>query len=304
VTGDSFVERDRLRTDVAVNCDARGVIWTSDGVGSPQAHGYDVDAFVGAMPKLGIATVRLIGTRANCHLVPALWRCVPNQATIAGPNPLRGELNTDDAALLPAWFNMISVPPSLGGWRPITSLDAASCGLANQVYTRGAHPVIERMRFVTGLNVTLLGQVVAAIRDPRWFVDLENPDRMSRLSAYFGLVPRDSSRRRGGWAEKVHACWSGGIATPDAPGAFLPRMLRRSRADPSVATVRVSIAFLSLLRQVWLEEIYAGDPRRPAACRETMFAPDRFFERDLRGLSAWRAWGREDPDVDRAQGSG
>tara|TARA_Y100001963_G_scaffold158162_1_gene256837 strand:- start:4779 stop:5813 length:1035 start_codon:yes stop_codon:yes gene_type:complete len=88
--------------------------------------------------------------------------------------------------------------PSLGGWHQFCKKDYPAYALAD-VMQKGtavsdqvlkllhAHPVWPALSFVSGLNQAMCCRVIGTILDPRWYVDLDQPVRTSRLESYLGL---------------------------------------------------------------------------------------------------------------------
>jgi len=91
--------------------------------------------------------------------------------------------------------------PSLGGWHQFGKEDYPAYALAeivsrdnnisdHAIQLLKAHPVWPALSFISGLNLKMCCRVVASILDPRWYVDLKQPGRTSRLESYMGLTLR------------------------------------------------------------------------------------------------------------------
>lgn len=89
--------------------------------------------------------------------------------------------------------------PSLGGWHKFGKKDYPSYALSEMVSRDNviskhaiqllkAHPVWPALSFISGLNLKMCCRLFAIILDPRWFIDLNQPARTSRLESYLGLT--------------------------------------------------------------------------------------------------------------------
>lgn len=91
--------------------------------------------------------------------------------------------------------------PSLGGWHRFGKEDYPAYALAeivsrdknisdHAVQLLKAHPVWPALSFISGLNLKMCCRLLATVLDPRWYVDLKQPARTSRLESYLGLTLR------------------------------------------------------------------------------------------------------------------
>jgi len=91
--------------------------------------------------------------------------------------------------------------PSLGGWHQFGKADYPAYALAEIVSQNSsisdqaiqlleAHPVWPALSFISGLNKKMCCRLLATVLDPRWYIDLKQPARTSRLESYLGLTLR------------------------------------------------------------------------------------------------------------------
>ncbi len=131
-------------------------------------------------------TFRLIGNTANANLIIELYY---KQYDIQVVSPLVGGYKaqqTNIPDLLSRIFNC-DLPPQLGGPHFVTQKDILSYKLATG--HKIEHPLWSKMGWVRGLNKPLFHQLLGIITDPRWYVDLHNPNRLSKLYSYLKLSP-------------------------------------------------------------------------------------------------------------------
>jgi hypothetical protein len=186
----------------------------------------------------------------------------------------------------------------MGGWHALTDREYAGYSLTALLNAgpADAHHVAEllaqhaawpALSFITHLDLQATAQVLAEIGDPRWFIDPERPDSMSRLRSYFGLPPADGgkmSARRTLRRDLLKRAWARPFADIKEPGAFLWRYAKchHSSARAELAT---SQYFLAYLRHTWLDAL-CGDAVRayvragsPIRHDQGLFIPGHFFKR-------------------------
>lgn len=90
------------------------------------------------------------------------------------------------------------VAPSLGGWHVFNRMDYPSYAIASIVardpsvpdhamqFLR-AHPAWPALSFIVGLNWKTVCRLLGIILDPRWYIDIEYPNRTSRLESFLGV---------------------------------------------------------------------------------------------------------------------
>lgn len=226
----------------------------------------------GEWPALALQgqVVRLLGTPENAPVIT--WLAEQPCITYLGtPNLLQTqrERNNPRATLL-AMQQIATrwISPALGGWHRLTALDTAVYALAEDVTSSACqqHPVWVALTQLPGINPQALSRLLGVIRDPRWYVDRQHPDRGSQLRAYLGLhanheqrLPPDARARRA----LVRDVWYGADVLP-AETNFLWRYwhLRRNELSAAKATTATSQRFVSFLRYSWLAVLQAPQQER------------------------------------------
>lgn len=190
---------------------------------------------------------------------------------------------------------------SRGGWRLMTEIDLPAYEICAHHMAGGAftdsraleslnrHPAFRAWSFVEGISHAALAGVLAAILDPRWFVNSWSHDAGSRLRCYFGLTDR---RDRGSWPRRarrrlIRECWFALDRQPKdihAPGAFLWRIWANHRSDN--AEWHASRALLDYIRDTWLDAV---SPRLLRNCKydQGLFIPEHYFGESATA-AAWR----------------
>lgn len=184
---------------------------------------------------------------------------------------------------------------SCGGWHEFELGDYPSYGLASGLRL-GAdqshlsrflkdHPVWYALAGVPHLFPKAVGELIGLVLDPRFFIDKQDPDRLSKLEAFLGLDPKIAiSEGRSGAATKQHDryrvvldCWK-----HEEPGretaAIMPELfLWKAYYDAGggwKGDLRASQKFVHYLRHCWLDALY---PTKPWV--EPLFVPGHFFDK-------------------------
>jgi len=170
---------------------------------------------------------------------------------------------------------------SLGGWHNFDEADLSSYELAvaerigesdcvlEEILDR--HPVSNDMEFLATIDKVVLAKLIALILDPRWFVDMANPYRLSKLNTFLGLSPRyfrqldNSKSKKATLGRLSRNCWksctSPSSVDIEKPGNFLWRRWRHHgggwRGD-LVATQ----TFIVFLTRIWLDHLVAKQRAR------------------------------------------
>ena len=165
-------------------------------------------------------------------------------------------------------------PKVIGGWRSFDNSDTAifQLGHAPPVPALRAgiamhHPTWDSVRFIRGLSPVTYADWLAAVRDPRWYVDPAHPESTSRLEAYLGLRPttqravflrpnKDSGDV--GRCRLTMACWFDQNACLSDPRNFLMRIYSEHLRDGrprELAAVRASQAFVRFVRASWMNAV-------------------------------------------------
>ena len=231
--------------------------------------------------------VQLLGTAENAPVIHWL-ASTPCRVAIGTPRLLETQAERENPRRILLAMQQVSqhwLPPALGGWHKCTPLDAMIYGMScprQRAELQTQHPVWQACAVFQGFNMDRLGDLLSEIRDPRWFVDGQHPDRTSRLRAYLGLhclhVKRlhTSTLIRRVLAEAV---WRGAeIQAPETNFLWQfwhERRQMQSEANATLATTQRLVAFL---RYLWLAVLQAESP-------EPLFDPRIFLRgRELAGF--------------------
>lgn len=278
-------------TTIAAHVGRDGLAYSDRGLASP------VGLFAAAADPG--TRVRLLGARGNVPLALALHRRgigveLGYPGTHDWPACIADGPGVVVAACAGGQFD--SLAASVGGWRPMTDADAVAYAMAARFDSGGdaddatmalfaTHPAYPALSFIPHLDLRRAARLVATILDPRWFVDPETPDRLSRLKCFLGLVgdrPPGSPGRRSRRALATDA-WKSTPALPAAvkePGYFLWRHWAACDGEHRRADLKTSCLFLDYLKATWLDAA--------KQCPDRLFVPGHFFGRDATA-AAWRA---------------
>lgn len=270
-------------------------VWYSWRNRMPASSGIPVADFFASQLCPEASRVRLIGSRQNAALIVRLF--VEQQQSglaveLGTPRLASSRKQRDSsAALLVSLCNLSASPnqwcASIGGWHAVTESEAAIYQAVSrqQALDEGwadalhEHPLWAFLTFIPHLDRGKVSQLLVTLRDPRWYVDAQDPDSQKTLWAYLGLRRLESVPEARARAQLVKDCWKTTAEPPscsEAPGGFLWRRWLDKADVPAVADLRASQCFVEYLRQVWLEHVY--QERRKGA--EALFVPEYFFERE------------------------
>jgi|GEM_PF-4344803 len=178
-------------------------------------------------------------------------------------------------------------PPMCGGWHTATEADFATYALlAGDEPDDGngepAHPLLDYLGFVVGLDEAACRDLIREVVDPRWHADPERPERFSRLQMFLGVNPRWFERLRAGGElppaarrlQMVSRAWAAGDGYPlDMPGNFIQRIyVAGGRSDR--AFLRASRRFVLFLGHAWRQVIYEAN----GGAANQLFVPELFFK--------------------------
>jgi hypothetical protein len=266
-----------------------GLVWCLAGCGLPRCSGWRADE---AARRLGEGPFRVAGLRDNAALLLSLYqrgRCKTTTCTeVCSPLCCESAECRRDPEVLLLRMRSFNVPPSLGGWHRFGRKDVVSylmaCGIDHSggvgpqvTMLLPSHPAWPALSFVQCLGRTAVCGLLAEVLDPRWYVDLGDPDRGAKLEQYLGLNPYDMSgqsavkkRRR----DLVQSCWCGHtVPRPHeltGPGQFLWRHWH-ARGGGAKGYLATSKLFVAYLRAVWANAVCDG----PHAGH--LFVPEHFF---------------------------
>lgn len=294
-------------------------LWCGDGATRPVALQAATPEALRAFLRKELARhpvrLRLLGTLTSAPLIVDLLR----QPLSEDPERLLIELGTPLLyARLPQPVNhqmaisqmgqLDVLAPSQGGWHRAQQIDLISYQLTELLNPGGGppptedvserairllmqHPVWPAIAFLGTVDFLAAAKLVGLIRDPRWFVSPESPDRSSKLRRFMGLEgchvrdllnklpPVNCQAQR---CQLLLSVWTVGMTeTPPAyPALDLPAhfLWRRAREETSPVRghLKASELLLNLLRAVWLDALH---PQRE------LFVPEYFFARQGREVA-------------------
>lgn len=282
-----------LENPLILHLDAPGQVWSARARQSPRRSRLAVDDFVEHADLTG--RVHVVGSRDNSELLVQLWkhreRFPDMQLFVATPRMVEHTNKTSEALTAIAHSQLGS--PSQGGWHLFTEQDAIAYELAYLAWrkqlteARSAelvkqHAIWPLVNFIASLNPASLGFWLGEIRDPRWYVNPEDPNSTAPLERYLGLWPKiqaalltenkrviDSTAGRR--CHLTRSCWLPSndhelsACELDDPRHFLVRILAsRCPEEPVRGLIRASQLFTRFVRALWLSQLsgYAlFDPR-------------------------------------------
>jgi len=239
---------------------------------------YNNDAYEMALivEKTG-ATIRAFGDRDNAELVAlAFGLSVPVQTV--SPRFALGA-KSGDVERLDRAQRIPDVAASLGGWHNVSAIEASACFVTDSIDRgdSGWESSIQQfvlMRvwdFIGPLDVRAVAEFVASVRDPRWFVDMDRPNRSSAARSYFGLSRSSdplSVRRKSLWD-----CWR----TSTSP--WIRRLCGGNPGDvgPGEVERRVSRAVLKFMLGTWGNSVVSA---RRRVNEDPVWESSLFFDAD------------------------
>jgi hypothetical protein len=273
-----------------------GTVWFADGSRVPIASGIGVHEFVKSLSQRGGKLyVRMIGNHANARLITLLHRRCKVAGSLEVASPLIGGTASERATPEAVLYRMrqCKLPSSLGGWHPLGRLDYPAYAMIRQFQESNrfddhvlallkGHPAWHDLKYVHTISPDWVAWLLTFIIDPRWYIDLNHPDRVSKLQAYLGLTPKIMERvvngdHAAGSASRCRAVLGSwyDLGPPDsseadAPGNFLWRIFESAGGGPR-GLLRASQKFIVYLRQTWLQALHGG--------RTELFMPEMLFKR-------------------------
>lgn len=258
----------------------------------------------------GPPALRILGTAANAGLILqayALARRRNGTLELAGPMLCSSPQDLADPPQVLYGMRACVLPSSLGGWHKATAADQATYRLIHRLHGPTdetpsceslllEHPVWRELSFIPTLsqlpNRAALVRLLAEIVDPRWYIDPEHPNRISRLTAYLGLTPANQQRVEQAPREppaRVRRCalacaawWTDAAQDRADPRNFLWRVYH-SAGGGTIGRLRASQKFIVFLRYVWMQSLAKAAHSR---CID-LFEPDMLFKHDDE-LAAYR----------------
>lgn len=272
-----------------------GIVWFADGNKIPVSSGVKPQLFVERLlQRHGGVHTRLLGSHANAHLITLLRKHSGfiRAVEVASPSICGTAASRATATSALHWMRQCNLPASLGGWHKVNDKDYPAYAMVYQMQTDGCfndhvqallrvHPAWYDLQMIQTISAEWTAWVLTFLIDPRWYIDPDNPYRMSRLRAYMGISPKVMSRvmenhdatGAGTRCRAVLGAWyDNGPPTKDReshPGNFLWRIYR-SHGGGLKGLLRASERFLLYLRHTWVQAVYP---------HQLLFAPELFFKR-------------------------
>jgi hypothetical protein len=181
-------------------------VWYTSGNSIPKPSNYSYSEFCDKLRFVGKKSiVRLAGSSKNSKLITKLYLAAQagdiKEVQICSPQVERIDL--DDYSPEKVLLNMRKwlYPPSLGGYRPVSTCDFLTYSLAEGIANfyeldqnseelrilYKAHPMYKVLSFIPFLNEDACMVAVALTLDPRWFIDINSPNKLSNYFEYMGV---------------------------------------------------------------------------------------------------------------------
>lgn len=283
-------------TMIRLHVAAGNAIWGAVGNVLPQPLASSLEEVLRHPAVLQADGFRLLGTRENAPLIARLFERW--QAGQAGPVELATPLlapttaarQDPRVALSYMRTDRSGMPASLGGWHTMQPAEYPAYAFTCTDLPLERHPAWPAIAFISGLRPAPMREALGEILDPRWYIDLQHPNRIGRLQAYMGCSPRTVAEvldHTGGSARHRRLQLLYGSVDfdldPTLPGAFLQRTYRQHADDKRrwLAVVRTCARLVAYLRHTWLDSI------RPPQQADPLFSAAEFF-RDPKDFSGFR----------------
>lgn len=241
-----------------------GSVWTAQHGGEPVREFADTASALTSDRLLQAPAIRMLGTQANAPFLCDLYlRSKPGCRLEVSSTRIHGATYHEPAKVLES-ARRCFWPAAVGGWHVFRGVDHATyslVGLDGDELVAGvlAHDIWPRLSFVGTTSPLHVGKILQYILDPRWFVDLANPSRLSRLRSYMGVGPRsDLVLARGNRFAALSAAWSGCDEAPS--DVYLPRnfLWQQLTDEPPSRDWKTAKTYLCFLVRSW-QEVIAGN---------------------------------------------
>lgn len=181
-------------------------IWTIAGNGLPKPSSYSYDEFC-LKPKFinKNSTVRLVGNSRHAKLATKLYLAAQageiKNIQVCSPQVERVDLDEYSPEKVLMNMRRWDYPSSLGGFHNVSAADfcvytMSSMFLDIKTFKQNLdklhvlyneHPLSKALSFIPFLNKDMCIAVLSATLDPRWFVDLSSPNKLSKYFEYMGV---------------------------------------------------------------------------------------------------------------------
>jgi len=286
----------KLMQDEAIKlqCDAAGMVWLADGMSVPSQCTDNFYNIFEALPEREQYRFRLLGLKENADLIVWLFNAAVSRDDItielATPRLCQAaERQCPEVAIFR--MRQCTWPSSLGGWHAVTLAEYFAYCLAaelqrSDVYTATVdvlfkqHPAYHDLAFIDTLYAPAAARVVAEILDPRWFINLAHPYRVSALKNFMGISPQycgkaNANTVKGRRFQLVKQAWKGGGIAPqgtDRPGDFLWRRQVNAKSKRA-AELQGAGDFIAYLSRTWHTQLLVNSPQKVE-----LFIPDQLFK--------------------------
>jgi hypothetical protein len=273
-----------------------GQVWFLDGDRPPENSGVLVEPFLSSPQVRKAEKVRILGVPENASLAISLYNLKNGRLnSLEVCSPLACETSARREKPEHVLFDMRKWTmhhASCGGWHEFQDLDYPSYAIADALRTGATpghtarflkdHPAWPALAGIPHLFPIGICGLISAILDPRFFIDQDDPDRLSKLEAFLGLDPKiaavggktDSPTKQHNRYRLLLDCWKnddpGQQAASGSPELFVWRAYYAAGGGWK-GDLRASQRFVHYLRHTWLNALY---PHRKG---EPLFVPEHFF---------------------------
>jgi len=287
---------------IKLHTDSSGIVWFADGDRVPMSSGNNVSDFVPTLHGRSRLLVRVLGTPTNAALVMRLRALVEDndgRLEVASPVVCGGVMERTEPATALLRMRQNVNAASLGGWHKVTQADYATYALAAQLHRDMQfldsskhllyrHPVWKHLSFVGGVSEEWAAWLISTIIDPRWYIDPDKPNRLSKLKSYLGLDPKTiqsvlannkPTTNREFNCRVTYATWAMSGA-PDtyllkSPENFIWRVYFGAGLGNKGA-LRASQKFIEFLTFTWLHALRTNTPTYGAG--QPIFIPEMLLK--------------------------
>lgn len=294
-----------------------GEIWYVAGSGIPKPSSYSYGELCEELRLVNKkSVVRLVGSSNNARLITTLYLHMLD-GDISGLqvcSPQVEFVNLDEYSPEKVLMNMRKwkYPSSLGGFHDVEVEDYTIYSMAYLLSSTKPskksteqlmalfkkHPMSKIFSFVPFFNQEMCAKLLAVTLDPRWYVDLSNPDKLYKYYNWMGVGGLKSSgedqplpeysfaKTRADRRQLVLGCWQNNLTndvnwkdnflavTYGKVKALLKDSgLKKETGDFDEADLATSQKFLSFVFGSWLNLMYP----MPNNWMEPLFSPELFL---------------------------
>lgn len=264
-------------TTIKLHTDSSGRIWSAIGAKAPQCSSTVLSDLANHEMWNSSAVVRVVGTEENAPLLVWLYARREllhiTRLDVGGPQVCETKSELHDPEVTLYRMRQCLLPAAAGGWHRFNATDfctyqltVASAGRdhAKMLLLLEQHPLWTPLSFVPDLCKETVAEIIGMVIDPRWYVTVKRPDRLSRFRRFLGLEDvnsnsgRTPAERMARMARKSRAalllrCWQAATPSPiemEMPRNFLWRVYRDAGGGERGCT-RATQYFAYFLFHVW-----------------------------------------------------